>query len=196
MIRMTLTDPQWAIIAPHCLGRECDPGRTGPSDVCGGSVRCLLLRLDWECRRLQNGSFRIDDEPARAVDVIKGQTPAPCVFVQAQFTTRRDNAVVHACPDFFFRKLGGLGQQSGLDNKIPGDAFDRCYCLSFQCVSADEKLPLSGVLVLSVWGDVVNGHSFVWSPVTAIGSDRVQCLRALSGRVRRETLLLRNAGGP
>ena len=30
MIRMTLTDAQWAIIAPHCLGRECDPGRTGP----------------------------------------------------------------------------------------------------------------------------------------------------------------------
>ena len=30
MIRMTLTDPQWALIAPHCLGRECDPGRTGP----------------------------------------------------------------------------------------------------------------------------------------------------------------------
>ncbi|ARE84368.1 transposase [Roseovarius mucosus] len=30
MIRMTLTDTQWAIIAPHCLGRECDPGRTGP----------------------------------------------------------------------------------------------------------------------------------------------------------------------
>ena len=30
MIRTTLTDAQWAIIAPHCLGRECDPGRTGP----------------------------------------------------------------------------------------------------------------------------------------------------------------------
>ena len=30
MIRMTLTDAQWAIIAPHCPGRECDPGRTGP----------------------------------------------------------------------------------------------------------------------------------------------------------------------
>ena len=30
MIRTTLTDAQWATIAPHCLGRECDPGRTGP----------------------------------------------------------------------------------------------------------------------------------------------------------------------
>ena len=30
MIRTTLTDTQWAIIAPHCLGRDCDPGRTGP----------------------------------------------------------------------------------------------------------------------------------------------------------------------
>ena len=27
---MTLTDTQLAIIAPYCLGRECDPGRTGP----------------------------------------------------------------------------------------------------------------------------------------------------------------------
>ena len=31
MIRMTLTDAQWEIIAPHCLGRACDPGRTGPA---------------------------------------------------------------------------------------------------------------------------------------------------------------------
>jgi transposase len=30
LIRTTLTDTQWSIIAPHCPGRECDPGRTGP----------------------------------------------------------------------------------------------------------------------------------------------------------------------
>ena len=30
MIRAALTDAQWETIAPHCLGRECDPGRTGP----------------------------------------------------------------------------------------------------------------------------------------------------------------------
>ena len=30
MNRTTLSDAQWAIIAPRCLGRECDPGRTGP----------------------------------------------------------------------------------------------------------------------------------------------------------------------
>lgn len=30
MIRTVLTDTHWAAIAPHCLGRECDPGRTGP----------------------------------------------------------------------------------------------------------------------------------------------------------------------
>ena len=30
MIRTTLTDSQWRIIAPHCLGRDCDPGRIGP----------------------------------------------------------------------------------------------------------------------------------------------------------------------
>ena len=29
---MTLTETQWAIIAPHCLGRDCDPGRTGAGD--------------------------------------------------------------------------------------------------------------------------------------------------------------------
>ena len=29
MIRTALTDTQWTIIAPHCLGRESDPGRTG-----------------------------------------------------------------------------------------------------------------------------------------------------------------------
>ena len=31
MIRTALTDTQWEIIAPYCLGRECDPGRTGPA---------------------------------------------------------------------------------------------------------------------------------------------------------------------
>jgi transposase len=30
LIRTVLTDAQWATIAAHCLGRECDPGRTGP----------------------------------------------------------------------------------------------------------------------------------------------------------------------
>ena len=30
MIRTALTDAQWAIIAPHCLGRESDLGQTGP----------------------------------------------------------------------------------------------------------------------------------------------------------------------
>jgi hypothetical protein len=33
LIRMTLTDTRWAIIAPYCLGRECDrhafPGTRG-----------------------------------------------------------------------------------------------------------------------------------------------------------------------
>jgi len=31
LIRTALTDVQWATIAPHCLGRACDPGRTGPN---------------------------------------------------------------------------------------------------------------------------------------------------------------------
>jgi transposase len=29
MIRMMLTDAQWARMEPHCLGRPGDPGRTG-----------------------------------------------------------------------------------------------------------------------------------------------------------------------
>jgi len=28
LTRTTLTDARWATIAPHCLGRECDPCRT------------------------------------------------------------------------------------------------------------------------------------------------------------------------
>jgi len=28
--RTVLNDYQWKLIAPHCLGRECDVGRTGP----------------------------------------------------------------------------------------------------------------------------------------------------------------------
>jgi transposase len=30
LIRTALTGAEWAIVAPHCLGRDCDPGRTGP----------------------------------------------------------------------------------------------------------------------------------------------------------------------
>ena len=29
LISATLTDTQWSLMAPHCLGREGDPGRTG-----------------------------------------------------------------------------------------------------------------------------------------------------------------------
>ena len=29
MTRLVLTDAQWAIIAPHCLGKATDPGQTG-----------------------------------------------------------------------------------------------------------------------------------------------------------------------
>lgn len=30
MTGTVLNDHQWKLIAPHCLGRECDVGRTGP----------------------------------------------------------------------------------------------------------------------------------------------------------------------
>lgn len=29
MTRTILTDAQWALVAPHCLGKATDPGRTG-----------------------------------------------------------------------------------------------------------------------------------------------------------------------
>ena len=29
MTRLVLTDAQWALIEPHCLGKATDPGRTG-----------------------------------------------------------------------------------------------------------------------------------------------------------------------
>lgn len=37
MIRTVLTDAQWAAIAPHCLGRECDPGHLAPIHGCSSS---------------------------------------------------------------------------------------------------------------------------------------------------------------
>lgn len=30
MVRGVLTDAQWAVMAPFCLGKPTDPGRTGP----------------------------------------------------------------------------------------------------------------------------------------------------------------------
>jgi len=29
MVRLVLTDAQWAVMAPYCLGKKTDPGRTG-----------------------------------------------------------------------------------------------------------------------------------------------------------------------
>ena len=40
MIRTVLTGAPWAAIVPHCLGRECDPGRAG-SDPRRSSKRCF-----------------------------------------------------------------------------------------------------------------------------------------------------------
>jgi transposase len=41
---MTLTDARWAIIAPPCLDRECDAGRTGPDP------RLLVEAVLWSAR--------------------------------------------------------------------------------------------------------------------------------------------------
>ncbi len=43
-MRSTLTDVQWQTIAPHCLGRDCDPGRTGPDP------RLLVEAVLWIAR--------------------------------------------------------------------------------------------------------------------------------------------------
>ena len=42
--RFVITDRQWALIAPHCLGKRSDPGRTG------GDGRLFLEAVLWIAR--------------------------------------------------------------------------------------------------------------------------------------------------
>ena len=44
MIRMVLTDAQWAKMEPHCLGKASDPGRTG------GDGRLFMEAVLWIAR--------------------------------------------------------------------------------------------------------------------------------------------------
>ena len=44
MARMILTDAQWALIEPHCLGKASDPGRTG------GDGRLFVEAVLWIAR--------------------------------------------------------------------------------------------------------------------------------------------------
>ena len=44
MARMILTDAQWALIEPHCLGKASDPGRTG------GDARLFFEAVLWIAR--------------------------------------------------------------------------------------------------------------------------------------------------
>ena len=44
MVRTILTDVQWALIEPHCLGRKCDPGRSG------GDGRMFIEAVLWISR--------------------------------------------------------------------------------------------------------------------------------------------------
>ena len=44
MTRFYLSDRQWAKIEPHCLGKACDPGRTG------GDGRLFLEAVLWIAR--------------------------------------------------------------------------------------------------------------------------------------------------
>jgi transposase len=41
---MILTEAQWALLEPHCLGKKCDPGRTG------GDGRLFLEAVLWIAR--------------------------------------------------------------------------------------------------------------------------------------------------
>ena len=42
--RFVITDRQWALMEPHCLGKKSDPGRTG------GDVRLFLEAVLWIAR--------------------------------------------------------------------------------------------------------------------------------------------------
>lgn len=44
MIRTVLTDGQWERMAPHCLGKSSDPGRTG------GDNRTFVEAVLWKAR--------------------------------------------------------------------------------------------------------------------------------------------------
>ena len=44
MVRMVLTDAQWAKIEPHCLGKKSDPGRSGDDN------RLFLEAVLWKAR--------------------------------------------------------------------------------------------------------------------------------------------------
>lgn len=51
MTRRVLTDAQWAIIAPHCLGKPTDPGQTGPDPRLFAKVVLWIVRTGaqwWE----------------------------------------------------------------------------------------------------------------------------------------------------
>ncbi len=43
MVRLCLTDAQWALMEPHCLGKATDPGRSGDG-------RLLLEAVLWIAR--------------------------------------------------------------------------------------------------------------------------------------------------
>lgn len=68
LIRTTLTDTQWSIIAPHCLGRECEAS-------CGAQgMRRVLAALGHEGRLMPPGYVRPnvkaqknDDRDAEAI---------------------------------------------------------------------------------------------------------------------------------
>ncbi|MEH6695616.1 MAG: transposase, partial [Hyphomonas sp.] len=44
MVRLILTDAQWAQVSPFCLGKKTDPGRTG------GDGRMFLEAVLWIAR--------------------------------------------------------------------------------------------------------------------------------------------------
>jgi transposase len=49
---MTLTDTQWSFMAPHCLGWDCAPGRTGPEPRRFVEAVLWIVRTDCPWRDL------------------------------------------------------------------------------------------------------------------------------------------------
>ncbi len=50
--RFVITDRQWSLMEPHCLGKKRDPGRTG------GDGRLFLEAVLWRARTGSRSRFK------------------------------------------------------------------------------------------------------------------------------------------
>ena len=83
---MILTDTQWAIIAPHCLGRDCDPGRTGadPRPFVEAVLRIARTGCPWRDLPGEfgkwNAVFKLTNEITLAMVAGIGLSTLACVI--------------------------------------------------------------------------------------------------------------------